>query len=331
LAPQAVPGLEVVRVEDDRGLEAMIAVRTVADPDLPPPRIENLRHHLASMNDLVYLAAWFNGEPVGCGFVHPWPPEHAEAHFVVVPGARRRGVGSALFGEVSEWARTAGKQELEGEVREDDAESRAYFERRGYRVVGGEQAVALDLAAIDAPEPSPPAGVRIASRAELPDMLEQLYEIGLEAAEDIPGTAAPPTFEQWRSTDIDRPTRRPELFFVALADGTPVGYAILDDFGRDAHHGLTATRRSWRRRGIATALKQTQIAAAKRAGYRRLVTESEERNTPMRNLNAKLGYRPEPSLSTVVLRGPLRERRPTAKPSRSGRSSSASRRSSHAR
>src|SRR5207253_7614062 len=104
--------------------------------------------------------------------------------------------------------------------------------------------------------------------------------------------------------DIDRPTRKPELFFIALAGDDPVGYATMDDFGRDAHHGLTAVRREWRRRGVATALKQEQIAAAKRAGFRRLVTGSEERNTPMRNLNAKLGYRPEPSLSTLVVRGP---------------------------
>jgi GNAT superfamily N-acetyltransferase len=305
LEVQAVPGLEVVRVDGDRGLEAMIAVRTAADPGRTPPRIENLRHHLASMDDLVYLAAWLDDEPVGCGFVHPWPPEHAEAHVVVVPTARRRGVGSALFAEVSRRARDAGKAELEGEVREDDLESRAYLERRGYRVVGGEQAVALDLAAVDAPTPSPPPGIRIVPRTELPDILDQLYEIGAEAVEDIPGTAGRPTFEQWRSIEIDRPTRLPELFFVALAGDEPVGYATLDHFGEDAHHGLTTTRRTWRRRGVATALKQTQIAAAKRAGYRRLVTGSEERNTPMRNLNAKLGYRPEPSLSTVVLRGPV--------------------------
>jgi GNAT superfamily N-acetyltransferase len=305
LEAQAVPGLEVVRVEDDRGLEAMIAVRTAADHGRTPPRIENLRHHLATMEDLTYLAAWLDGEPVGCGFVHAWPPEHAEAHLVVVPDARRRGIGSALFADVSERAHAAGKDELEGEVREDDVESRAYFEHRGYRVVGGEQAVALDLSAIDAPTPSPPPGIRIAPRTELPDLLEQLYEIGAEAVADIPGTAGPASFEQWRSIEIDRPTRVPELFFVALAGDEAVGYATLDDFGRDAHHGLTATRRAWRRRGIATALKHTQIAAAKQAGYRRLITGSEERNTPMRNLNAKLGYRPEPSLSTVVLRGPV--------------------------
>jgi methylmalonyl-CoA mutase N-terminal domain/subunit len=37
-------------------------------------------------------------------------------------------------------------------------------------------------------------------------------------------------------------------------------------------------RRVWRRRGIATALERTQVAAAKEAGFERLVTESEERN-----------------------------------------------------
>ena len=84
-----------------------------------------------------------------------------------------------------------------------------------------------------------------------------------------------------------------------------VGYAALDDYGVDAFHGLTAVKRAWRGQGVATALKRSQIAAAKERGVKRLVTESEERNTPMRRLNEKLGYRPEPSLSTVVLRGPL--------------------------
>ena len=44
---------------------------------------------------------------------------------------------------------------------------------------------------------------------------------------------------------------------------------------------------------------------AKELGYERLMTESEERNDPMRSLNLKLGYVPDPSLSTVVVRGPL--------------------------
>ena len=303
--PASVPtGLAIARVQTDADLEGMIAVRAASDPDRPPPRIENLRHMLAAEAGLVYLVARIDDEPVACGFMYPDVPEYAEAHLVVVPNARRRGVGSAMLAEIGALARAADRDELQGEARESDADSRAYFERRGYRVVGGEKAVALDLAEIEEPVPEPPPGVRIMCRADRMDLVDELYEIGADAAEDIPGHPGRPTYEQWRATDIDRPTREPELFFIALDGDEPIGYATMDNFGQDAHHGLTAVARNWRQRGVATALKRAQIAKAKRAGFRRLVTSSEERNAPMRNLNAKLGYRPEPSLSTVVLRGP---------------------------
>ena len=297
-------GLAITPATTDADLEAMIVVRTKADPDLPPPRIENLRHNLMSQKDLTFLVARLLREPVACGFVYADLPDYAEAHLVVVPEVRRRGIGSAVFAQVARLARGADRAELQGEVREDDLESRSFLERRGFRAVGGEKAVALSLEAISTPVPQPPDGVRIVSRAERPDLTDALYAIGADAAEDIPGSPSRPTFEQWRAVDIDRPTRDPALFFIALAGDEPVGYATIDNLGRDAYHGLTAVKRDWRRRGIATALKQAQIAAAKQAGFRRLVTESEERNIPMRNLNAKLGYRPEPSLSVVVLRGP---------------------------
>jgi GNAT superfamily N-acetyltransferase len=307
----APAGLAIAAASNDADLEAMVAVRSAADPDAPPPRLENLRHNLSAQKDLVYLVARLDGEPAACGFVYPdIPQEYAEMHFVVVPSARRRGVGSAVLAEAGEIARRFGKDSLQGEVRSNDDESRAFLERRGYSVVGGEQAVALDLEALEPPAPSPPEGIRIVTLAEHADLVDALYPVGADAAEDIPGSPGRPTYEQWRAIDIDRPTRDPKFFFIALAGDEPVGYAMLDDHGRDAFNGLTAVRRTWRRRGVATALKQTQIAAAKLAGYRRLVTASEDRNLPMRNLNAKLGYVPEPSLSTVVLRGPADVRLP---------------------
>ena len=150
---QAVPGLEVARVHTDADLEAMIAVRTAADPDRPPPRLENLRHNLAANETLVYVVARLDGEPAGCGFVDPWPDDLAPAHLVVVPALRRRGIGSALLAELGRRAVEAGRPELEGEVVESDVESQEYLDRRGYRVVGGEKAVALDLTALE-PEPA---------------------------------------------------------------------------------------------------------------------------------------------------------------------------------
>ena len=51
-------------------------------------------------------------------------------------------------------------------------------------------------------------------------------------------------------------------------------------------------------------LKQAQIAWAKREGFERLETRNEERNAPIRKLNAELGY--EPSGIRMLFRGPLK-------------------------
>jgi GNAT superfamily N-acetyltransferase len=60
-------------------------------------------------------------------------------------------------------------------------------------------------------------------------------------------------------------------------------------------HGFTAVVRSHRGRGIATALKRTQLAWAAEHGYRELVTYTQEGNKRMRSINEKLGYRERPA------------------------------------
>jgi len=297
--------LVITPAETDTDLEAMIHVRRLVTPEARPT-VENLRFNLYSKSSLVYLVARVADEPVGCAFVDPWT-NFAECDIAVVPVFRRRGIGSALLAEVSAHARRLGKESLHGEIKESDAEARAFLEHRAFVQTGGEQAVVLDLEGLDPPEVDPPPGIRIVSRAEEPDLLEQMYVIGVQADEDIPGSSGVQTFEQWRAHEIDKPTRRPELCFIALVGDEVVGYAALQVFGDEAHHGLTATRRDWRRRGVGSALKRAEIAAAKRAGFRRLVTESEERNEPMRRLNEKLGYVPAPEYSTAVMQGPLVE------------------------
>jgi GNAT superfamily N-acetyltransferase len=295
--------LAIAPAATDADLEAMIHVRRLVTPEARPT-VENLRFNLESKPELDYLVARLAGEPVACAFVEAWTA-FAVGDVAVVPERRCRGIGSAMFAEISERGRRFGKDTIQGEVKENDAESRAFFERRGFVQVGAEKAVVLDLDGVQPPEVDPPSGVRIVSRAEEPDRLEGMYAVGVQAEEDIPGSSGVQTFEQWRAHEIDKPSRRPEFCFIALAGDEVVGYAGLMVFGDEAHHGLTATRRDWRRRGVASALKRAEIAAAKRAGFRRLVTESEERNEPMRRLNEKLGFVPSPEMSVVVMRGPL--------------------------
>ena len=296
-------GLALAPAETDADLEAMMAVRKEVTPEARPT-VENLRFNLDSKPDLTYVVGRIDDEPVACGFVEPWQT-FAWGDIAVVPERRRRGIGSLILADLSERARALGKDQIQFEVKQIDEESRTFLERRGFECVGGEEAVVLDLDGIEAPAVDPPPGVRIVSRVEEPDLLEGMYAIGVQADEDIPGSDGVMTFEQWKASEIDKPSRRPELCFIALTGDEVIGYAALMVFGDEAHHGLTATRRDWRRRGVASALKRAEIAAAKNAGFKRLTTESEERNEPMRKLNEKLGFVPAPELSVLTMRGPL--------------------------
>jgi mycothiol synthase len=305
LNQSAMPEPAVAFARSDGDLADMIEVRTQADPDLPPPRLDNLRQNLAGNPHLAYFVARVDGAPVGCGFVDVSDAAAARAHVLVVPAARGRGVGTALLRAVSEEAHTGGTSQLEGQVRAIDRESVRFFARRGFEPVGGEEALGLDLAAADPPALEPPGGVVIVSRADRPDVTEAMYGVAREAEPDIPGGGPARPFAVWRSTEIERPSLRPELTFVAIAGDEVVGYAIVDDLRGELWHRLTGVKRSWRHRGVGTALKLAQIHAAKASGYTRLLTTNEERNEPMRRINVRLGYEPEPRLSTVVLRGAL--------------------------
>jgi mycothiol synthase len=295
--------LAIAPVRSDADLEAMIHVQGFVRPEWQP-KVENLRHHLDSNPDLTYFVGRLGDEPVACGFVEPWGP-FSQGDVAVVPDRRRSGIGSALFAEICAVARGFDREEIQGEVQESDPESREFFERRGFVSVGGEKALVLELEELDPADVAPPEGVRIVTRAEVPERLDEMYLLANQADEDIPGSAGVQSYERWRATDIDRPNTPPELCFLALAGHDVIGYAVLQDSGERAFHGLTVTRRDWRRRGVASALKRAEIAAAKRAGFKRLLTESEQRNEPMRKLNEKLGFVPAPEWSTIVVRGPV--------------------------
>src|SRR5262249_44387686 len=111
------------------------------------------------------------------------------------------------------------------------------------------------------------------------------------------------SFEDFHGWEVERPSLRGDLSFLALAGGEVIGFGTIDMHGNAAFNSLTAVRRSWRHRGVASALKAAQIRAAKEAGATGLTTFSERRNVPMRTLNEKLGYEPLPD--QVRLRGPL--------------------------
>lgn len=300
--------LVIAPAESDADLETVAAASARVD-SWGGTTADDLRHFRSIAPGTRTFLALVGGEPAGYGTVGPFPGTEDEpyvtAGFGVVPELRRRGIGSAIHRLLSEHARGLGKDGLQVEAEEDDDGSIGYLERRGYVEVERQKAVVLDLATAEPPDVEPPPGVEIVPRFERPDVLRGMYEVAREANADIPGldSGFEQTFEQWRAFEVDRPSRRAELCFVALHGDRVVGYASIDVMPGGGFHGLTGVTRAWRRRGIGTALKVAQIRAANRAGLARLATESAEGNLPMRRLNESLGYRPAPGV--IVFHGPL--------------------------
>jgi mycothiol synthase len=296
--------LVVAPAKTDEDLEALVTVRKVADPRAHPT-VANLRHAQDSSEaGLTFLVAWLGDEPVACGFVERSSASYAAADVTVVPTRRCRGIGSAVLADASGRASELGAESLQLEVRKSDVTALSFLERRGFEKVGGEEAVSLELGGPITPSPAP-EGIEIVSRRERSFDVEAMYEVYVDAVQDVPGAPLGETIDAWSAREIGRPSRSPDLSFAAYAGDQVVGYAVLDAFGDEGHHGFTAVKRAWRRRGVATALKRAQIGAATGMGLVRLVTGSEERNLPMRSLNERLGYRPDPDRSTVVMQGPL--------------------------
>jgi GNAT superfamily N-acetyltransferase len=286
-------------------LEAVLeVVRRVSREALPA--VDELEHVLAVEPGSAFFLAYVGDVVAGSGVRRP---SSIEGCFYaiprVLPEQRGRGAGSALYGALSKQARIAGRESLLTRVREDDESSVRFARKRGFEELARELPVVLQIAGVDDPPAAPPKGVEILSLAHRPDLARGAWKVDGEASRDIPveGMGTRP-FEEWRALYLEGPSALPEATFVAIAEGEVVGYASLFGYpGGSAEHGLTAVRRPWRGRGIATALKRSQIDWAKRAGYTEIRTANDEANAAMRGINARLGYVAEPA--SLLLRGPL--------------------------
>ena len=229
----------------------------------------------------------------------------------VMPEARRRGVGTALFRVCSDAARVAGKTGFQTELSEAHIEGHPLPRRARLRGGRADEGRPPGPPGVAAPDPAPPAGISLTTLAARPDLLPAVHRAAVEAFPDVPTGGEPlyaGTFDEFVARDVDRPDLPREGFVIAVDDATGdvAGYGnLILQAGSDtiALHDMTAVRPAWRGRGIATAIKRATIAWAIDNGLAALETGNDEHNAPMRAVNARLGYRPIPDF--VGLQGPL--------------------------
>ena len=270
----------------DADLEAWRQVRKVVVPNERASSVEELRR--LETQDRLLLLAELAGELAGSGFASR--SEMAGLGSLaprVLPEARHRGVGTALFRSLAAHVAALGFAEANTTV--GDKESLAFAERFDWREVDRQVEQVRTIGREEPPRA--PDGVELVSLAERLDLSEAVYtQVAVEVLADIP--VDPPlevSLEDWERgwTSLSEGT------FLALAGGEVVGCAglMLDPDRPDrAEHSLTAVRRDLRGRGIAKALKQATIAWAAENGIRELYTWTQRGNESMQRLNERLGY-----------------------------------------
>jgi GNAT superfamily N-acetyltransferase len=306
-----------IHLDDLAGLEAYVRIRNAVTPD-NTDSLDQIRWEHATYPGEVarFLALEADGTPAGTAsagriWMHERGFERYWLGIWVAPQAREQGIGSALYDAISAAARAAGKTGFQTELSEAYISGHRFLANRGFVETDRNKMVRLELAGLAAPVVPAVPGIRLVTLAERPDLVTGVHATAIEAFPDIPGEDEPidaGTLEAFVARDVDRTGIPKDAFHVAvdIATGEVAGYASLmfsAGSTTEAYHDMTAVRRAYRGRGIATALKRATIAWAIEHGLEALDTGNDEDNAPMRAVNAALGYRPVPDW--IGLQGPL--------------------------
>lgn len=247
------------------------------------------------------------------GYVHEAdaPNQHFTVWVIVASDLHGQGIGSALWDTLVKDLREQGATRLFSDVRDNDPQSLAFAEHRGFAIDQHFFNYELDLTTFDETPYLPTIaaletqGIRFCALADFPDTQEtrrKLYDLNTNYVLDNPEKRAPWTFPRFEEFVIRAPWFCREGQFLAVDGDQWIGMApvSLSPETHSAHNLYTGVLPAYRGRKIATSLKVLAVRYACRNGAHSLLTDSNLRNAPILAINRKMGYKPQPGTYTLV-------------------------------
>ena len=255
----------------------------------------------------------------GGAFAHPDGAQNGGVS--VVRADRGKGIGSALLAVIVDEAIRRKAPRLLAGANDAHGDSLAWAAKRGFREIGRRIEAYVDLATFDPSsfgsrvEEVRRSGIKFRTIEEILDgrdgevrerFIRALYEAERPMWEDIPWATPTPhwPYERFRQLGFESGQMIPDASIVGY-DGETI--AALTTTGKreplDGYTWMTGVGREYRGRGLATAIKVEALSRAKAKGLRAMLTTNDEPNKAMREINAKLGYKPLPA--HVQLEKPL--------------------------
>lgn len=305
-----------VRPVRDADYEPLAALFALHEPDEASGAADLRRFDGAFRppNRLHRLVADDGGGALGTAAAMQLPGSyHPRRFFVEVlvhPDARGRGFGRELYAALLDEIADARPQRLRLRAKAADARSVALAERYGYRETKRDWTSTLELDRLEgapaaaaerlAAERLAAMNLRITDLARLErergvDAARRLaYQAFVELRRDVP-RAEPATdlsFDEYRRFVLEDAGFVPDALFLVLRDDEIVGFTQLFRTEEEERFatGLTAVRRAWRGRGVATAVKRHALHWARRRGARWVTTDNDTTNAAMLAVNDRLGF-----------------------------------------
>lgn len=306
-----------VRPFQDDDYAGIVAVANAIYADYPWS-VREARHDDARYDGVKFVRRRFVGAlPDGRVVAHVsyhhvpnvYHPQKFWIDVLVHPEFQRRGFGSRLYDHLMAALAPSRPVKLWGSARETFGYSLRFATRRGFTEIRRAWESRLDAASFN---PAPfqaradaavgrMAVVTVAEEREHdPRWREKLYEMHVEVSADVPrpDVYTPQTIDNFQQRLLDNPSYLPDGHFLAKDQDRYIAESFVfrsEERPDVLYQGLTATRREYRGRGIALALKLRVAAFAKQRGYREIRTWNDTLNAPMLRINETMGFVRQPA------------------------------------